>query len=147
MLSYSCLTGKGDDHDGRFIEVVESRLRAMLRPFLLEVKIDEEWYLRVNADVRAAIKAGQFASARDHYAQAGYFEDRWPRPIEVATEWYLETYPDVADAIRAKSFESAQQHFGVNGFREGRLPFEGWTLQSDRGVPDKVQKPVRSASL
>lgn len=63
MVPYSYLIGRGHDHDGRFIEVVEERLRQMLRPFLLEVEMDEAWYVKVNHDVRDAIKAGHLASA------------------------------------------------------------------------------------
>lgn len=131
MFTYSCLRGKGDDHDGRIIEVVEERLKGLVRHLLSGVEVDERWYLEVNSDVREAIEAGNMISAKDHYVVAGYFEDRWPRPIEVDEDWYFKNYPDVANAIRNNEFTSARQHFAVNGFLEGRIPFRGWTLFSD----------------
>jgi hypothetical protein len=142
MIPYNYLLGHGHDHDGRFIEVLESRLRRLLRPILMTVEMDEAWYLKLNDDVDREIKAGNVLSARDHYADAGYFEDRLPRPIVVDEAWYLKTYPDVAEAILTRKSESAQQHFDVNGFKEGRLPFAGWSLLADKVRPLKALHAV-----
>ena len=131
MVPYSYLIGHGGDKSGRLIEVDERRLRQLLRPILIEVAMDEEWYLKVNDDVSRAVESGLFPSARDHYAMAGYFEDRMPRPIIVDEAWYSRTYPDVAVAIRDGKFLSGQQHFLEAGFREGRLPSADWSLLSD----------------
>jgi hypothetical protein len=122
------LCGQGDHQQVRHIEVIEDRLRQLLRPALLQVEVDEDWYLDQNRDVAAAIAAGVFASARSHYVDAGYFEDRFPRQFIVDERWYIMQYPDVADAIQRGTFRNAQQHFFVSGFREGRLPHSGWSL-------------------
>jgi hypothetical protein len=133
MVPYSYLTGSDQDDNGRFIEVIEGRLQKLLRPFLLEVAVDEEWYLKTNDDVKRAVETGLFASARDHYAIAGYFEDRLPRPVVVDETWYLGLYTDVAEAIRAGKFQTAKEHFIKSGFKEGRLPSADWSLRSDKG--------------
>ncbi len=132
MVPFSYLTGHGGDQNGRVIEIVEGRLRQLLKPILLEVAMDEEWYLKVNVDVNRAVDTGLFASARDHYVTAGYFEDRMPRPILVDEAWYSRRYPDVAAALQEGKFHSGQEHFATSGFREGRLPSPGWSLQFGR---------------
>jgi len=132
MLPYGYLIGGGDAGTGRVIEVQEGRLRDFLRPFLEEVIVDENWYLKVNDDVNKAVRSGMFASARDHYVRAGYFEDRLPRPVQVDEAWYQRTYPDVAEAIGAGKFTTGQHHFSVSGFREGRTPSADWSLRTDQ---------------
>jgi hypothetical protein len=132
LVPYNFLLGRGHDHDGQFVEVLQSRLQQLLAPFLRQVEMDEEWYLQVNDDVAREVRAGTFASAREHYVLAGYFEDRFPRPIFVDEDWYLRMHPDVSDAIKAGKFQTGQQHFEADGFREGRLPSAGWSLGADR---------------
>jgi hypothetical protein len=143
MVPFGYLTGCGDDaRADRVIEVLEGRLRDLLRPFLAEIAMDEAWYLTVNEDVSGAVQSGVFTSARDHYVTAGYFEDRLPRPVHVDEAWYRRIYPDVAEAIRAGKFTNAQQHFGVAGFKEGRKPSPDWSL-----LADKDSRLVRAAGL
>ncbi len=143
MVPYNFLLGRGHDHDGRFVEVLESRLKQLLAPFLYEVEMDEAWYLKVNDDVAREVQAGRLTSAREHYVLAGYFENRLPRPVSVDEDWYVRTYPDVADAIAAGKFYTAKQHFEVDGFKEGRLPFAGWALVADRPrAPKKLRVAV-----
>jgi hypothetical protein len=144
MVPYSFLLGVGHDNDGRIIEIVEERLRSIIRIALESVEIDEAWYLSVNGDVGHAVKSGVFSSARDHYVSSGYFEDRLPRPVVVDEAWYLSTYTDVADAIKRGKFETAQQHFNIAGFKEGRRPTANWDLRSEK-KDGKVQKlPLRA---
>ncbi len=131
LISFGYLRNETRDPNSRFVRVEENRLRDMLRALLRGVEVDEKWYMDFNSDVRAAFKQGKLASARDHYIESGYFEDRFPRPIKVDAEWYLKTYPDIVDAIKAKRFASAQEHFERYGFKEGRNPFPGWSLVSD----------------
>lgn len=131
LISFGYLRSETRDQNNRFVRVEENRLRDMLRALLRDVEVDEKWYMDFNSDVRAASKQGKVASARDHYIDSGYFEDRFPRPMKVDTEWYLRTYPDIVDAIKAKRFASAQEHFERYGFKEGRKPFAGWSLISD----------------
>lgn len=126
MRSYSALTSYHELE--RHIEVSENQLREILELLLSHVNVDEEWYCAVNSDVREAIEAGKLESAKQHYAMAGYFEDRMPYPIDVDEAWYLEVYPDVAFAIQSGLLSSAQDHFNSAGFSEGRLPRAGWSL-------------------
>lgn len=127
MVPFGQLTTSGEYH-GRYVEVREELLRRLLAPLLASVEVDEEWYRKFNQDVDDAIRVGKFRSGRDHYIQAGYFEDRLPRPVTIDGTWYLEAYPDVAEAIRHGTFHSVEQHFAVCGFKEGRLPNRQWSL-------------------
>ncbi|HUO55622.1 MAG TPA: hypothetical protein VMU18_12815 [Rhodoblastus sp.] len=138
LLSYGYLRSETRDQNSQFIRIEENRLRTALRALLLAVDLDEKWYLETYDDIRAAYKQGKIASAREHYVESGYFEDRWPRPMKVNADWYLRTYPDVAGDIRAGKCVSAQEHFEQHGFREGRKPFPGWTLLSDVTTPPRA---------
>jgi hypothetical protein len=140
MIPYSFLCGQGEHQSPRYIEVIEDRLRQLLRPILAQVEVDEDWYLDQNRDVAAAIAAGVFASARNHYMEAGYFEDRFPRPFVVDERWYITQYGDVADAIQRGTFRSAQQHFLISGFREGRLPHPGWSLAGGQSYQAGIKR-------
>jgi hypothetical protein len=126
---YSALVG-GVQSGGRFLEVSEEALMAMLASLLDKVVVDEHWYLRTYRDVADAIQQGEYGSARDHYTRFGYFEDRLPREIRIDEEWYQGQYPDVREAIETGMVASGQQHFLDNGFREGRSPYAGWSLFS-----------------
>ncbi len=128
LISYGYLCSDVRNPNSRFIRIDEARLREALRDLLPLIEVDEKWYLESNSDVRVAFRQGKFASAREHYLNSGYFEDRLPRPIKVDAEWYIKTYPDVAEAIRNKKCESAQEHFEKNGFKEGRMAFADWSL-------------------
>lgn len=130
MIPYSYLTGAGHQGGGRYVELLEDRLRQLLLPLLGEIHVDEEWYRSTNADVDEAIRAGRLRLAREHYVNAGYFEDRLPHPIAVDEAWYLAEYTDVAEAVRRGTFNSAMHHFIVRGFSEGRLAYAGWSLRS-----------------
>jgi hypothetical protein len=83
---------------------------------------DEEQYLNLYPDVRAAVQDGGCPSAWEHFRRFGYIEGRLPRQVEVDEGWYLSTYPEVAREIHAGIFINAQQHFVDRGYREGRLP-------------------------
>jgi hypothetical protein len=137
LISFGYLRNETRDQNSRFVRVEENRLRDLLRALLRDVEVDEKWYMDANSDVRAAFRQGKVSSARDHYIESGYFEDRFPRPIRVDAEWYLKTYPDIGDAIRARRFASAQEHFEKYGFKEGRKPFEGWSLVADAAKPSQ----------
>ena len=58
------------------LDVPDDALRALLRPMIAHVLLDEPAYLQRNPDVAAAVAAGHFTSAREHYVVAGYFEGR-----------------------------------------------------------------------
>jgi hypothetical protein len=128
MLGYGRVTDTSEG--GVTIEILESKLHELLRILLAQVDVDEGWYRTTYRDVDAAIRSGDLRSARDHYVNAGYFENRLPRPIKVDETWYLQTYPDVAVALKqgVNSFNTAKEHFEMNGYQEGRLPCAGWSL-------------------
>ena len=111
-----------------YVELVEARIRLALTSFISGIQFDEDYYLRCNPDVLEKVHSGEIQTGRQHYIVAGYFEDRFPRPIPVDEPWYLREYPDVAEAVVRGAFVSARQHFEQEGYREGRLPSPGWTL-------------------
>jgi hypothetical protein len=96
-------------------------LVVMIKLLLSGTDVDEEWYLRQYPDVAKAISDGGAKSAKQHYVDNGYFENRLPFPITVDETWYLREYPDVAEGIRNGS-DTAQDHFVREGYREGRKP-------------------------
>ncbi len=128
MRPYSYLMSASGAGDSHYVELPESKFLDLLQCALLQVEVDETWYLAAYRDVQDAVRAGLVPSARAHYIRAGYFENRFPRPIRVDEAWYLSEYQDVVEAIRAGIFSSAAQHFERDGFREGRLPEPGWSL-------------------
>ena len=130
-MFWSSLRGDNQPPDA-FVEVVETRLRAVLHVFASQIRVDEEYYLRQNPDVAEKIGIGEISSAKDHYISSGYFEDRFPRAIPVDEPWYLAQYADVRDAVSNGIFFSARQHFEKEGFREGRLPSPDWSLVERR---------------
>jgi autotransporter-associated beta strand protein len=100
---------------------------------------DEARYLAANADVAAAVEAGQFASGRAHYEANGASETRdGAASFGFDETFYLEIYTDVAAAVAAGQFASALQHFEVTGRSEGRTPsamFDGdWYLAQNADV-------------
>ena len=127
MLFWSCLRGENQPSSA-CVEIVEVRLRSVLRPIIEQIRVDEHFYLGRNPDVLEKIQSGELYSAKQHYVAAGYFEDRFPRAIAVDEPWYLSAYPDVRQALSNGAFISARQHFERDGFKEGRLPSEGWSL-------------------
>jgi hypothetical protein len=125
--------GFGDSH---YVELLESKFLDLLHCLLVQVEVDEDFYLFAYRDVQDAVRAGLVPSARAHYISAGYFENRFPRPIRVDEDWYLAEYQDVVEAIRAGIVSSATQHFQRDGFKEGRLPEPGWSLLGKRIAED-----------
>ena len=102
---------------------------TVLAPCLSGVHVDEAWYLSHSPDVADAIKRGEFASAKDHYAKVGFYEHRMPYEIDVDETWYLENYPDVATAVETGVFTSGRAHFYQLGYREGRIPHPHFMLR------------------
>lgn len=98
---------------------------------LVDVPVDDAWYLATYPDIREAIATGAVSNAAHHYARFGYFEHRMPRNIVVDPVWYIEAHPDVGEAIARKIYNSAQHHYEIAGFREGRLPYAGFNLFED----------------
>lgn len=103
-------------------------LKTLLRLALEQVTVDEQHYLQSNPDIVEAVSSGLFASARHHYIEFGFFEDRLPHMVEVDEDFYYKTNPDIATSVRAGVISSAQDHFEKYGYKEGRLPRENWSL-------------------
>lgn len=99
-----------------------SDFRKLLYLLLVDVPVDEAWYLSTYADVKKEVDAGRIASAADHYRLSGYFEGRFPSKPDVDEDWYLKQYPDVKAAVAKGFTKSAVDHFMSTGAREARLP-------------------------
>lgn len=83
----------------------------------------ENWYLKRNPDVAAAVKKGVFKTGYHHYIQNGKAEGRKPLPPipqEYCEGDYLELNSDVAAAVKKGTFTSGLEHFMVYGFDEKR---------------------------
>ena len=133
MWPYNYLMSGSSVGGGHYVELLETKFLDLLQRMLVLVEVDEAWYRATYGDVDEAIRAGRFASAREHYVTSGYFENRFPHAIRVNEAWYLAEYPDVAEALRAGLVSSATEHFESDGFKEGRLPWPDWSLlKTDR---------------
>jgi len=99
-------------------------LVEIFRSIIVNMDIDEAWYLRRYPDVADAVRAGTFRSAKEHFVNNGYFEGRMPFPIQVDERYYLDRNPEVADFVRRELLPSGQQHFDENGYLEGRRPYD-----------------------
>lgn len=106
------------------VHMAHDELIEMLRSIIINMDIDQEWYLTRYPDVAEAVRAGTFRSAKDHFVNNGYFEGRMPFPIAVDEKYYLERYPEIAESVRREVVASGQQHFDENGYLEGRRPYE-----------------------
>lgn len=80
--------------------------------------VDEQFYLEQNADVAAAVQAGDFANARAHWDAFGRFEGRAPNALFDA-EYYLSTNADLSAAFGADG-RAALTHWLSYGMAEGR---------------------------
>jgi hypothetical protein len=98
-------------------------LVQIIRRLIIDVPVDEAWYLERYPDIAEAIEQGVVASPKAHFVNDGYFEGRLPFPIHVDEQFYLAQNPGVADYVEEGKLESGQQHFDENGYKEGRLPF------------------------
>ena len=102
---------------------------------LIEVDVDEEFYLASYPDIGRLLAAGHELSPKQHYIRTGFFEGRPPFRIAVDTSYYLDTNPDVKFAIDNGRIESAQAHFDLAGWKEGRSPSSGFSLLRARSGP------------
>lgn len=105
------------------ITVSRDQLREFATALLRGVAFDEAAYLAMYPDVAEAITRGDITSARDHFAEHGYFEGRFPGHVVVDEAWYRAKYPDIAEGVEIGEFRSCQDHFDKHGRAEGRLPF------------------------
>ncbi len=94
----------------------------------MSIAFNEEYYLANNPDVAAAIDAGLFQSAEEHYSLFGWSEGRDPNE-NFDTSFYLSENPDVAAAG-----VNPLDHFWAYGAAEGRIPNQ--TIDTLLGQPD-----------
>lgn len=73
---------------------------------------DPDFYLQNNPDVAAAVKAGMFQSAFQHFMENGRFEGRKMCNLFWDEEYYLQNNPDVK--------HDGYYHFVLHGYKEGR---------------------------
>jgi predicted SAM-dependent methyltransferase len=92
----------------------ERQLEATLAAF------DEDFYLATNADVAAAVKAGFFASGREHYSRAGFKERRAPFALD--PRWYAEQDPLAAMEVALGQYASFIDHYIAVGKARGYRP-------------------------
>ncbi len=104
------------------VDLTYDEFLDLVKKLLFAVPIDETWYRTTYPDVDAAIRAGTYRSARQHFVEHGYFEGRRPFDIEVDEAAYLLRYPDVEESVKRGLVESARDHFIRHGYAEGRVP-------------------------
>ena len=83
------------NEDSSAVEVKRWLLAGLLRPMLLSVNFDEEYYRKANPDLAEAERSGTIASLHEHYLEFGYFEHRLPCFVEVDITFYAHAYPDM----------------------------------------------------
>lgn len=90
----------------------------------LAENMDETWYLNTYPDVEKNMKDVGLNSAKDHFIEYGFFENRIPYPISIDYKQYLEKNPDLKTSmgnLKGKDLEAAaKEHFIEHGYREGR---------------------------
>jgi hypothetical protein len=119
------LPGAGTNKD---VRIPKWLFEQLLRGSLMNARFDEKWYLATYPDVAAAVKTGSVLSAREHFANAGYFEGRFPYEIKVDEAYYLRKNADVNRAVRERKVKSAKEHWAGTGVHEGRDPSEDFSL-------------------
>ncbi len=94
----------------------------------MSIAFNEAYYLANNPDVAAAINAGLFQSAEEHFNLFGWSEGRDPNE-NFDTSFYLSENPDVAAAG-----VNPLDHFWAYGAAEGRIPNQ--TIDTLLGQPE-----------
>lgn len=94
---------------------------------------DERVYLLANADVQAAVDAGEIASGATHFMTSGSSEGRSTLPLDVEIggirlaslvdeTYYLDQHGDIQNAVVSGEFTYGFEHFARFGIYEGRNP-------------------------
>lgn len=104
------------------VTVPKKFLDFLLTKLLAHVDFDEKGYFRVNPDVAAAVRKGEWGSGLEHFAAVGYFEDRRGGNLEVSEPWYAKVNPDVGRAVMAGEWPSGAAHYEQTGVYEWRSP-------------------------
>jgi predicted SAM-dependent methyltransferase len=94
-------------HSGR-------QLEEMLETF------DETFYLASNGDVADSVRAGWFASGRQHFTLCGFNERRAPCALDAA--WYSAQYPLAAMEVAHGNYDDCIHHYAAFGRARGYRP-------------------------
>jgi len=78
---------------------------------------DEGYYLADNPDVCSYVKAGFLPDGRKHYAEAGFFERRFPFPLDRG--WYALNYPLAAFEVAQGDYADFSHHYLAIGKERG----------------------------
>ena len=73
MRSYSYLMSDAGTNDGHYVELLESRLRELLNRVVVQITVNEKWYLATYPDVAAAVESGALKSARWILSRKGVY--------------------------------------------------------------------------
>lgn len=127
VMSRSAQPPRPPRHGDGHIAALERRVAAHYDPMLRH--FGAAFYLGTYPDVAAAIGAGHFRSAYDHYRRTGRAEGRLPYPRPPVPDKgrfdeaaYLAGNPDVARAVARGAIASGYAHWVQWGFIEGRTP-------------------------
>lgn len=104
--------------------------------FMPTEDFDETTYLALNPDVAHAVRAGAFASGREHWDLHGHAEGRVAfLPPDFDELMYLDLNPDVWQAVLQGAWPSGYHHWIHQGKAEGRL------LRPVSGLPTGWNEP------
>jgi hypothetical protein len=104
------------------VDIAREDFLRLIKTILIAVPVDEAWYRATYPVVAKVIDDGEFPSARSHYAERGYFDNRLPFDIVVDEEWYVSRYEHVRTGLDLGVARSAQDHFIRLGYTEGCRP-------------------------
>lgn len=85
------------------------------------VMFNEEYYLKMNPDVAAAVKKGDYPNGKAHYDAYGKKEGRraYPQlPLEFNEGSYLTNNKDVAAAVKKGDYVCGAEHWMMYGWNE-----------------------------
>ena len=108
---------------------VDLRHQADRLSAVMAEAFDEQTYLSIHEDVRAAVDSGVLVSGLQHFLLYGHHEGRTAsvRPVPAWEEdTYLAGNPDVADAVRRGDIINGLEHYVRCGQFETRLPAGVW---------------------
>jgi hypothetical protein len=108
--------------DGDNVLVSRNFLNFLLQKVIQNAEFDELRYLKLNPDVAASVRQGEWETGQDHYIARGYFEGREGADKPMSESWYLRTNPDVAAAVTSGEWPSGESHYHERGMFEWRAP-------------------------
>ncbi|WP_210489415.1 hypothetical protein [Microvirga antarctica] len=125
----------------------QAAIDRLLDVMARSIPVDEQFYRSRYPDVDEATRAGDVASASQHYVEHGFYEDRIPCDVVVDEEAYLTLYPDIAEGIESGGVASATDHwirYGRNEERNAYLQLKQLSGKS-RAAAGGARKPKRPA--